>query len=184
MRFLALPAACLYNAALMKGLFPTAARTVVALIAAGTALGACNKKEAPKPVVTEKATAPAREVTMETMLRGARLYQEHCAQCHGPEAQGHPDWQNPAVTAAPPLNGTGNAWKRSRAELVEVIQNGVTRAGQPVMPSWKGRVDGKDLDDLVTWFTALWPNDVYERWQAVSAGSAPAKARAATKPKG
>lgn len=121
---------------------------------------------------------------METMLRGARLYQENCAQCHGPEAQGHPDWQNPAVTAAPPLNGTGNAWKRSRSELVAIIQNGVIRSGQPVMPAWKGRVEGKDLDDLVTWFTALWPNDVYERWQAVNAGSAPTKAKTDAKPKG
>ena len=170
----------------MRDRFATPVRVVIVLLLAGAALGSCNKKETPKPVSADKATGPAREVTMETMLSGARLYQENCAQCHGPEAQGHPDWQNPAVTAAPPLNGTGNAWKRSRSELVAIIQNGIVRQGEPVMPSWKGRVDGKDLDDLVTWFTALWPNDVYERWQAVNAGQTPAptKAKTQAKPKG
>jgi mono/diheme cytochrome c family protein len=181
---LALPAACLYNAPVMPGRLTGAFRVACALLAAAAALGACSKKETPRPAPAEKPSAPARVVTMETMLRGARLFQENCAQCHGPEAQGHPDWQNPAVTAAPPLDGSGNAWQRRRSEIVAVIQHGAMRQGQPVMPGWEGRLSDKDVEDLVTWFTALWPSDVYERWQKVNAEPAPTKARTATKPKG
>lgn len=167
----------------MRSRFITASRVAVALLVAGGVLGGCSKKETPAPAPAQKSAAATRAVTMETMMNGARLYQEYCAQCHGPEAQGHPDWQNPAVTAAPPLNGSGNEWKRSRSEIIAIIQNGITRQGEPVMPAWKGRVADKDLDDLLTWMTALWPNDVYERWQALNAEPAPAKAKTDAKPK-
>lgn len=106
---------------------------------------------------------------MESILRGARVFQEQCAQCHGPDAQGHPDWQNPQVTAAPPLNGTGNEWKRSKSELIAVIQNGAKRDGQPVMPGWKGRLTDQEIDDVIAWFQALWPVEVYEKWQKTNA---------------
>jgi mono/diheme cytochrome c family protein len=128
----------------------------------------CGQKEAP-PV--PKTPAPAStavvepSVSMATLNRGAGLYQEHCAQCHGPEAQGHPDWQTPGVKAAPPLDGTGNDWKRSRAELVAAIQNGVKRSGEEVMPAWKGRLSDNEIGDIIAWFQALWPPDTYSQWQ-------------------
>lgn len=102
-----------------------------------------------------------------SLNHGAQLFQENCAQCHGPEAQGHPDWQTPGVVAAPPLNGTGNDWKRSRAELIAIIRDGAKRNGEPTMPAWKGRLSDADIDDIIAWFQALWPPDVYLRWQRV-----------------
>lgn len=125
---------------------------------------ACQKKEAPSPAPT---TAPALEApaSLAGLSRGARLFEEQCAQCHGPEAQGHPDWQTPGVVAAPPLNGTGNDWKRTRAQLVAVINNGAKRNGQPVMPAWNGRLTDAEIDDLISWFQALWPPEVYAAWR-------------------
>ncbi|MEK7786250.1 MAG: c-type cytochrome, partial [Chloroflexota bacterium] len=86
----------------------------IALVMAATLLvGACGKKEPEAPAVKDQANRP---FSTESLFRGVRLYQEHCALCHGPEAQGHPDWRNPQVTAAPPLNGTGNEWKRRKQD--------------------------------------------------------------------
>jgi mono/diheme cytochrome c family protein len=103
-----------------------------------------------------------------SIARGAQLYAEHCAQCHGPQAQGHPDWQMPSdgsFAAAPPLNGTGNDWKRSRGELVAVIMNGVVRKdGVLVMPAWKQRLNERDIDEIIAWFQSQWPPPVYESW--------------------
>src|SRR3989338_2633697 len=118
-------------------------------------LAACGKEEPVAPLTPGQTAFP-----MESILQGARVYQEHCAQCHGPDAQGHPDWQNPKVAAAPPLNGSGNDWKRTKAELVEVVLNGVKRDGVPVMPSWKGRVNEQEVEDVITWFQALWPAEI------------------------
>lgn len=137
-------------------------------------LGACSKEE-PAPTGSSAGAALERLAPMEVMARGARVFQENCAICHGPEAQGHPDWQTPGVAAAPPLNGTGNDWKRKRAELVAVIKTGVKRKNEQVMPGWEGRMSEQEIDDVITWFQALWPNDVYDRWRKANAAPASPK---------
>lgn len=137
------------------------------MIVCGLWLAGCSRQDsAPDTASSEKSSivvdvAPS----LAALDRGARLFQEHCAQCHGPEAQGHPDWQTPGVVAAPPLNGTGNDWKRSRAELLAVIQNGTSRGGVAVMPAWKGRLSEPEIADVVAWFQTLWPPEVYATWQ-------------------
>jgi mono/diheme cytochrome c family protein len=143
----------------------------VATAVVGCASGCRREEPPPAPTAALDRLAP-----MENISRGARLYQEHCAQCHGPEAQGHPDWQTPGVAAAPPLNGTGNDWKRKKPELVAAIKEGIKRKGEPMHPDWKGRLNNEEIEDIITWFQALWPADVYERWRKANAP--------ATRPKG
>lgn len=125
-----------------------------------------NKSQALSPVQPQ---APeGNRFNVNRIASGALLFQEHCAQCHGPEAQGHPDWQRAkkeGYVAAPPLDGTGPAAQRSQAELVAVIKNGVKYKGEPVMPAWKGRVSDEQIEDVIIWFQALWPGDVYAKWQ-------------------
>ena len=147
-----------------QGLWPIAIALVL--------LGGCEREPAPSSTNTATATQlPAVDPSpsLAALNRGAQLFQEQCAQCHGPEAQGHPDWQTPGVVAAPPLNGTGNDWKRSRAELIAVIQNGAQRDGALVMPAWKGRLSEAEINDLIAWFQALWPPEVYAKWQQSAA---------------
>lgn len=120
------------------------------------------------------ASAPLRDFSVENLSRGSALYGEHCLQCHGPEAQGHPDWQTPSegqFAAAPPLNGSGNDWKRSRQELLAIIQNGASRGGYPVMPAYKDRLSEKDIESIIAWFQTLWPPEVYQRWLKANAAS-------------
>jgi len=131
-------------------------------------LVACGKEEPVAPLTPGQTAFP-----MESILQGARVYQEHCAQCHGPDAQGHPDWRLPQVTAAPPLNGTGNEWQRSKSELAAAILNGAKRDGVPVMPGWKGRLSDKEVEDVIIWFQALWPAEVYEKWHKANAAATP-----------
>jgi mono/diheme cytochrome c family protein len=131
---------------------------------------ACGKKEeAPASGALQAPLGADRLLSVEAVVRGARLYQEHCAQCHGPEAQGHPDWENPKVIAAPPLNGTGNEWKRRKADLVAIIRRGAKRGQETTMPGWDGRLTDQEIEDVIAWFQALWPMDVYDRWQKANA---------------
>jgi mono/diheme cytochrome c family protein len=147
------------------------------------ALSACNKSSQDSSTTALQAPLGAdRLFSFESVNRGARLYQEHCAQCHGPEAQGHPDWQNPQFAAAPPLNGTGNEWKRKKAELIAIIKSGAKRGTEPVMPGWDGRLSEQEIEDIVAWFQALWPMDVYDAWLKINAGETPAADKKAGKP--
>ncbi len=151
-------------------------RTVWAFVAALLLLAACSKEG-------DKAAAPAPGIAMRqfdsaSITRGARLFEEHCVICHGPQAQGHPDWQTPSdgiFAAAPPLNGTGNDWKRSRAMLAATIQNGVRRKSDKadIMPAWKGRLSERDVEDVLNWLQSLWPAEVYDAWTKTQAAATP-----------
>ena len=128
-------------------------------------LAACSREES-------GSTAPVlqmRHFEPESIARGAALFNEHCAQCHGPKGQGHPDWQTPSdgsFAAAPPLDGTGNDWKRTRLELATTIKAGVRRKHDKaeIMPSWKGRLKDRDIEDVLNWMQSLWPAEVYDTW--------------------
>jgi mono/diheme cytochrome c family protein len=150
---------------------PVSRRLILAMFAALTVLAACGKKE-PAPSATPPGEAL---ISREVLMRGEQLYRENCSQCHGPDGQGHPDWQTPGVSAAPPLNGTGNDWKRSRAELVAVIKEGVKRKNEMVMPGWKGRLTDTQIEELIVWFQTFWPREVYERWLKANVATAPGK---------
>lgn len=150
-----------------KNLWP-----VVAL--AALAVTACSKEVPPK-TAAQPATSPAAAVVTSDkhfdpvrVAHGAQLYGQYCTLCHGPRGQGHPDWQTPSdgsFAAAPPLDGTGNDWKLSRAEMAKIIKNGVQRKdGTETMPRWQGRLNDQDVDDVVTWLQSLWAPEVYNKW--------------------
>ncbi len=109
---------------------------------------------------------------LERVARGAKLFQENCAQCHGPQAQGHPDWKRArkeGYAAAPPLNGTGTDISLTRERMVEVIRKGARRKGVMVMPAWKGRVGDDQIIDIISWYQALWPAEAYQHWRRANA---------------
>ncbi len=137
---------------------------------AGTPQPQANAAASPTPRSSTAVPpmSPVRQsFTGESIMRGAALYKQQCLQCHGPEAQGHPDWQTPsggAFTAAPPLNGTGNAWKRKKRDMITIIKGGARRNGIPAMPAYKDRLSDQDIEDVIRWFQVLWPPQLYERW--------------------
>lgn len=152
---------------------------------------ACSKEEqtATKPDpgqadVVQKPQESERNFSVASITRGALVFQERCAECHGPQAQGHPGW-SPAtakktkekqMVVAPPLDGTGFAHTRKKAHLVKVITRGIKRDNIPVMPEWKGRLTQQDIEDVITWFQALWPPKVYEAWSRANQGTVSSKA--------
>lgn len=136
-------------------------------------LSACEEKSAPPPTPSTAANA---RFDAANLAEGASLYQAHCAQCHGPEAQGHPDWQTPSdgsFAAAPPLNGTGKDKQRSRAELRATIAQGRQHGTEPVMPAFASRLSPREIDAVMNYLQSLWPPEVYAAWQAQYGASAP-----------
>lgn len=109
---------------------------------------------------------PVREVDFAQVARGAKLYQMNCAECHGSEAQGHPDWRQrdaDGMFPPPPLNGTGHAWHHPKPVLHDVIANG-SPGGQGRMPAWRGKLDDEEIDAIIAWFQSKWPDQVYAAW--------------------
>lgn len=100
------------------------------------------------------------------LSRGGRLFQQHCAECHGANGEGDPNWRQRDAEGffpAPPLNGTGHAWHHPQKMLHYVIKNG-SPGGQGKMPAWGGRLNDQEIEDLIAWFKSKWPQPVYEAW--------------------
>lgn len=99
--------------------------------------------------------------------RGAALYAEHCATCHGAQLEGQPDWQiadAEGVLPAPPHDETGHTWHHDDAMLTDYIRRG----GQAVlddlgvamasgMPAFGGILTGDEIAAILAFIKSTWP---------------------------
>lgn len=100
------------------------------------------------------------------MKRGGRLFMQHCAGCHGRQAEGAAGWQQRDAAGRfppPPLNGSGHAWHHPSKVLMDVIKNGTQRIGGN-MPPWRDKLTDEQIRDILAWLQAKWPDEIYAAW--------------------
>lgn len=147
------------------------------VILAGLTVAACGEDTAQKTAVIQPGVAPvqkpvppaARSQDFAQVMRGAKLYQANCAQCHGREGEGASSWRQRSADGKfppPPLNGTGHAWHHPRKMLHHVIKNG-SPGGQGNMPAWGGKLSDEEIEDIIAWFQSRWSDEVYTAWYGI-----------------
>jgi len=120
----------------------------------------------PAPPLPQDAP-PRPKADFSTVLRGGKLFRKNCATCHGPLGQGRPGWYKPDRNGKyppPPLNGTGHTWHHSAKILKEIIKNGTGKLGGN-MPAWKDKLSDQEIDSILEWIKAQWPDNVYAAWR-------------------
>lgn len=127
-------------------------------------LGACGNENnnAGLPVPD----APPRQLDAAQLALGKQIFADNCAQCHGDQAQGAPNWRKRDADGfypAPPLNGSGHGWHHSTEVLSNVINNGSV-PGQGKMPGWEGKLSAQEVSAVIAWFQSTWPQPVYNAW--------------------
>lgn len=128
------------------------------LLLAGIFLAACSESASP--------TGPGRRADPARITRGAEVFRQHCAVCHGTEAQGAADWRTrrpDGTFPPPPLNGTGHAWHHPWAALKRTIRDGTAALGG-TMPAWQEKLSEEQIEDVILWFQSLWSDAVYAAW--------------------
>ena len=99
--------------------------------------------------------------------RGSKLFQQHCAQCHGSNAEGTADWKTPLADGSyppPPLNGTAHAWHHDLTLLRRTIgEGGAAYNGK--MPPFGQALNSNQVDAIIAWFQSLWSDEIYRRWR-------------------
>ncbi|MBB1602837.1 cytochrome c [Variovorax sp. UMC13] len=109
------------------------------------------------PDATAPAPAPQRR-DVGTMERGARIYDQRCAYCHGDAGQG-------AAGAYPPLAGSRAVNMDTPANLIQVVRHGgflPATAGNPRpygMPPFGHVLDDNDIAAVLTYVRGSWGND-------------------------
>jgi mono/diheme cytochrome c family protein len=102
------------------------------------------------PAVAEAASAPP-----DTMARGARLYEKHCADCHGEQGEGTPG-------SAPALAGNRSVTMGNGHNLIQVLRHGgftPATTGNPRpygMPPFGVLLDDAELAAVATYVRQSW----------------------------
>jgi mono/diheme cytochrome c family protein len=114
-------------------------------------------KELPAPEAAAPAAAPTRR-DARVMERGAKIYDQRCAYCHGDVGQG-------ALGAYPPLAGNRAVLMASTANLIQVVRHGgflPATAGNPRpygMPPFNQALDDDEVAAVLTFVRGAWGND-------------------------
>lgn len=147
--------------------------SILAVLLAGLALGACDKQ--PEPIAdqlkaldeTADTPPPDRNLDSAQAARGRAVYAQNCLQCHGAEGKGQAgDWRIRDAAGRfppPPLDDSAHAWHHPTAVLVEVVREG-SPGGQGNMPAWKDKLSEQEIQDVVTYIKSLWSEPVYQLW--------------------
>lgn len=125
---------------------------------------ACDQQ----PSVSSSSTGlmPIQKFDPAQVKLGGQVYQQNCSRCHGSNAQGDSNWRKRkpnGLFPPPPLNGSGHAWHHPRSVLRDIIENG-SKPGDGEMPAWKDKLNGQEIDAVITWFQSIWPDPVYAAW--------------------
>jgi len=114
-------------------------------------------KELPASQAPAPAVAPTRR-DARVMERGAKIYDQRCAYCHGDVGQG-------ALGAYPPLAGNRAVLMASTANLIQVVRHGgflPATAGNPRpygMPPFNQALDDDEVAAVLTFVRGAWGND-------------------------
>jgi mono/diheme cytochrome c family protein len=116
-------------------------------------------KALPDASAAEQTAAPAPRPAsaLANTERAAKLYEQHCAQCHGDKGQGVPN-------AYPPLAGNRAVTMESTTNLVQMVLNGgypPATQGNPRpfgMPPFVLVLNDNDVADVITYIRTSWSN--------------------------
>ncbi len=96
--------------------------------------------------------------------RGAVVYAQNCASCHGAHLEGARHWQavGPDGRAAPPpQNETGHTWMHSDDELFGFVKYSMIDLAAPgyvsPMPAFRGRLTDDDILATIAFIKSRWP---------------------------
>lgn len=112
----------------------------------------CSDRDADLPAAYRDVRVPEQQLASPAaQRRGRHLFLEHCALCHGENADGHGVRRE--GLSVPPRDLTSVAWRRetSPRHVYFAIREGVR--GTP-MPSWKA-LDEHELWDLVAYVLSV-----------------------------
>ncbi len=105
--------------------------------------------------------------------RGAELFLENCASCHGRNAEATPNWKQTDANGnypPPPLNGTAHAWHHDLELLRKTVREGGAKLGGQ-MPGFADRLSAAEIDSVIAYFQSQWPDEIYKRWSGKFAAS-------------
>ncbi|MEH2611144.1 mono/diheme cytochrome c family protein [Bradyrhizobium sp. AZCC 1693] len=112
--------------------------------------------------VARAATGPP-PLDPDLVKSGHEIYRQHCASCHGANAQGAPNWQERdehGELPAPPHNAEGHTWRHSDAELYMMVSKGwrdpFNKTERLTMPAFGDTLSPDQIRAAIAYLKTLW----------------------------
>ncbi|GAA6198663.1 MULTISPECIES: cytochrome c [Pseudophaeobacter] len=107
------------------------------------------------------------------VAKGAALYLEYCASCHGEELEGEVNWHTPkedGTLPAPPHDENGHTWHHGDDLLFNYTKLGgqvaLEAAGvsgfQSGMPGFADQLSDREIRDILSFIKSSWPEKIRE----------------------
>lgn len=95
--------------------------------------------------------------------RGRFLYFEYCANCHGANLEGQPEWmmrKPDGRLPAPPHDASGHTWHHSDDQLFRIVKDGlaaIVPGYDSDMPSYEGVLTDTEIGAILDYIKSTWP---------------------------
>jgi mono/diheme cytochrome c family protein len=156
---------------------PTATLIPALLLCAAALLAGCTGRSAPQasPVVINNTPAPPLPtLDAVAVAQGQALYRQQCAECHGQDLEGAPEWKKPLADGslpAPPHDGSGHTWHHPDDLLLQIIAQGGDAAYNSKMPGFSEKLSQPEMLAILEYIKASWAQEEREFQWWISATS-------------
>jgi len=106
---------------------------------------------------------------------GKAVYADHCANCHGANREGQPDWRRMLPEGglpAPPHDESGHTWHHADQLLFDYTKGGGTAiapAGfKSNMPGFGEVLSDREIWASLAFIKSLWPTAIQERQERMN----------------
>lgn len=114
------------------------------------------------------------------LARGAEIYSDNCAACHGTNLEGQANWRTERSAQgralAPPHDPTGYTWHHPDIQLFQIVKYGtaalVGGGYQSDMAAYDDVLTDADILAVMAFIKSTWPNDITERHNGINASVA------------
>jgi mono/diheme cytochrome c family protein len=98
------------------------------------------------------------------VAHGREVYAATCANCHGVQLEGQPDWKRTLPSGrlpAPPHDPSGHTWHHPDEVLFHVTMAGTTHESD--MPAFKDVLSERDVWAVLAFIKSTWPEDIRQK---------------------
>lgn len=102
------------------------------------------------------------------IARGAAVYQQHCASCHGANLEGQTNWRVREADGrlpAPPHDETGHTWRHPDEQLFRITEAGLVpplapEGYQSDMPAFGSVLTAEKIWAVLAFIKSKWPDEI------------------------
>lgn len=92
------------------------------------------------------------------LASGQAIYEANCAECHGPDGEGQPNWQRPGpdgLFPAPPHDSSGHTWHHPDSQLLQIIAQGGSTPNS-TMPAYQDSLSEEEMEAVLAYIKTFW----------------------------